>query len=32
MTHTGAPAGENADNMLVGWNQSFDKLAQSVVV
>ena len=32
LTHTGAPAGENADNMLVGWNQSFDKLAQSVVV
>ncbi len=30
LTHEGAPAGENADNMLVGWNQSLDKLAESV--
>lgn len=30
LTHEGAPAGEQSDNMGIGWSQSFDKLAESV--
>jgi uncharacterized protein YndB with AHSA1/START domain len=30
LTHNGAPAGGNADNMMDGWNQSLDKMAASV--
>jgi uncharacterized protein YndB with AHSA1/START domain len=30
LTHTGAPAGTQADNMTLGWNQSLDKLAASL--
>ena len=30
VTHEGAVPGTNADNMSIGWNQSFDKLNSSV--
>jgi uncharacterized protein YndB with AHSA1/START domain len=30
LTHVGAPAGIQADNMTIGWNQSLDKLAASL--
>jgi uncharacterized protein YndB with AHSA1/START domain len=30
LTHDGAPAGKQADDMKTGWNQSFDKLAESL--
>ncbi|HSX30590.1 MAG TPA: SRPBCC domain-containing protein [Candidatus Saccharimonadales bacterium] len=30
LTHDGAPAGEQMSNMETGWNQSLDKLAESV--
>jgi len=30
LTHEGAPSGEHASNMETGWNQSFDKLAESL--
>ncbi len=31
LTHAGAPAGEQASNMEMGWNQSLNKLVASVV-
>jgi uncharacterized protein YndB with AHSA1/START domain len=30
LTHEGAPAGQNADNMEQGWSESLDKLTESV--
>lgn len=30
LTHEGMPAGQQADDMTVGWNQSLDKLAESL--
>jgi hypothetical protein len=32
LTHQGMPAGEMSDMSGAGWNQSFDKLAESLRV
>jgi hypothetical protein len=30
LTHVGLPSGEDQDNCRAGWNESFDKLAESL--
>ena len=30
LRHLGIPAGENLENARAGWNQSFDKLAETL--
>jgi len=30
LRHVGIPAGENADGAATGWNESFDKLAETL--